>query len=69
MFKLLTVPSAVETVNDIVAAITGAMPITTIMLIIAAVIGSALGFVLAWFGVRYAAPRILQAIKTGSFRV
>lgn len=64
-----TTPQVVSDAQSLIDAVVAAMPFSTMILIIAAVITAGLTFVLGWFGVRYAVPRIVSAIKTGKLRV
>ena len=65
---LLTVPTVVENVQTILDAIVAALPITTLALIIGAVLTAGLGYVVFWFGVKYAIPRLMSALKRGKIR-
>ena len=65
---LLTVPTVVESVQTILNSIVAALPITTLALIIGAVLTAGLGYVVFWFGVKYAIPRLMSALKSGKIR-
>lgn len=65
---LLTVPQVVTDVQTILDAIVAGLPITTLALIIGAVLSAGLGYVVFWFGVKYAIPRLMSALKRGKIR-
>lgn len=65
---LLTVPQVVTDVQTILNAIVAGLPITTLALIIGAVLSAGLGYVVFWFGVKYAIPRLMSALKRGKIR-
>lgn len=65
---LLTVPQVVTDVQTILDAIVAELPITTLALIIGAVLSAGLGYVVFWFGVKYAIPRLMSALKRGKIR-
>lgn len=65
---LLTVPQVVTDVQTILNAIVTGLPITTLALIIGAVLSAGLGYVVFWFGVKYAIPRLMSALKRGKIR-
>lgn len=65
---LLTVPQVVTDVRTILDAIVAGLPITTLALIIGAVLSTGLGYVVFWFGVKYAIPRLMSALKRGKIR-
>lgn len=65
---LLTVPQVVTDVQTILDAIVAGLPIKTLALIIGAVLSAGLGYVVFWFGVKYAIPRLMSAVKRGKIR-
>lgn len=65
---LLTVPQVVTDVQTILDAIVAGLPIKTLALIIGAVLSAGLGYVVFWFGVKYAIPRLMSALKRGKIR-
>lgn len=65
---LLTTPQVVTDVQTILDTIVAKLPITTLALIIGSVLSAGLGYVVFWFGVKYAIPRLMSALKRGKIR-
>lgn len=64
----LTLPPVVEQVQTVIDSIVAALPLTTIALLVGAVLTAGLGYVVFWFGVKYAIPRLMSALKRGKIR-
>jgi len=64
----LTVPQVITDVESVIDAIVAALPVSTIALLIGAVLTAGLTYVVFWFGVKYAIPRLMSALKRGKIR-
>lgn len=67
MVLFSTTPTAVgwDDLNTVVTAITNQFSVTTIVSVIAGVVGATIGFVFLWWGARKAYSRITKAAKRG----
>jgi len=59
----------IDTIQPAINAITAELTVANIMLLVAAGLGIAMGFVLAWFGVRKLLSVITNAFKSGKAKV
>ena len=55
----------VADIQTIITALTGQISVSTIVGVIAAVIGVTVGIAFAWWGARYASRKIMAALKKG----
>lgn len=67
MVLFSTTPTAVgwDDLNTVVTAITNQFSVTTVVSVIAGVVGATIGFVFLWWGARKAYSRITKAAKRG----
>lgn len=54
-----------EDLSTIINAMTGQISVTTIVAVIAGVVGVTVGIAFMWWGARYASRKIMAALKKG----
>lgn len=54
--------------SSVLTALTSQLSVTTVIAVIAGVIGAAIGLVFMWWGVRYLVRKLQTAFKTGKFK-
>lgn len=68
MLPLLAAEGTTVSVTDfqsIISALTGQISVSTIVAVIAAVVGITVGIAFMWWGARYASRKIMSALKKG----
>lgn len=54
---------------EVIGAMTSQLSVTTVVGVLAAVVGAGIGLVFLWWGVRKASSALLLAFKSGKFRI
>lgn len=60
-----TTTVSVTDFQPIISALTGQISVSTIVAVIAAVVGITVGIAFTWWGARYASRKIMSALKKG----
>lgn len=56
---------SVSDFQSVISALTGQISVSTIVAVIAAVVGITVGIAFMWWGARYASRKIMAALKKG----